>query len=1254
MTKTQTGLRWYHIAAIWLIAIGLIAGFAWFKLSRGGIRQIESEVGGQGEDEEDRDQEAPGERIDITEEVARQAQRYRNLSIAQIENERYADAIGTLLLLRELIPADPFVERNLLIAGLLRMQSEQGMELFGGDRKLRDSVVSFNLDISGNRAVSSFLIGQLHEQEKNPEAALEEYRDSTIQNPDFTTGWYMSFLGMKAAADPAIRQDGLTAMEKAVATLPENLFLQMELLVARLELKASGVPETLDSIWKLIEPFQEGIEQRTRVKLGEIIEKAKQDAAEQKWDSTLRAARMLTNVLRPEEIYQGDRVLVLPHLSSYLLRDFVHDLPRIPTNAETTIPNDITWERWNPQGIQPLSEIQDLAVEDLDLDGRLDLCVLRLRNLEAYGRAPGSEEWKLLFERELPQGYQRLLLADLDNDFEENRAIPVNPEPSGSIAPCQSADLDIIVFGPAGIATIENRFDATEQKRQAVPHPLAKELNSQSAVRTANVADLDGDGDLDLIVARTGSVELWANTGSMDFYDISRRSKLPKEVAPNVILVGDRDWDVDQDLVLLGGAVNGVLENLRHGRFIWRENEGGTAASFSEILDAEVFGRNRSGEWGVTGVDGERVSDFEPFRQYLRRRTSSLRELTEGESARRILRADFDNDGMKDCMLWGADEFHVMLMRRSVRSPGVIERTVWRPAESLSIPGEIRGADYGDLDQDGDLDLIWCDAEGVRCATNQGGNRFHWFDLSLIAQQIKQGGVSASGRVNSHGIGSVIEVRTDADLLAGIVRRPRNHFGLGSRKRVDVCRVLWANGIPANLLEPQQDQFVCEQQTLKGSCPYLYAWNGERMEFVTDLLWGAPIGLQFAENVLATPREWEYLKIPGEVLREKEGGYELSLTEELWEAAYFDEVKLFAVDHPVEIEIETNEKVGPPSVAEHRLFTARQKRLPTAVRDSRGNDLLSELTLRDDRYVPAFREKFRQGLVEDHYLEIDFGKLPPFEQLHLYLTGWLYPTDTSINVALSHDSRLNPPRPPSIQVPNANGEWQEAVPFCGFPGGKTKTVVYDLSRVFPTQDYRIRLSTNMEFYWDSVHFTLDEPGETVNQIPLSLKQASLRYRGCSARVEHLENGPERYDYSLVSEEARWPGLQGNLTRFGEVAELLAHSDDQLVVMGAGDEILLKFDAPSQSLPPGWKRDFILYNVGWDKDADLNTVSGTSVEPLPFRGMDAYPPVSPDVFPTVNAPGGRTYQDYLSTYQTRTHSPRRFWRHGFSSTVEPRP
>jgi hypothetical protein len=354
----------------------------------------------------------------------------------------------------------------------------------------------------------------------------------------------------------------------------------------------------------------------------------------------------------------------------------------------------------------------------------------------------------------------------------------------------------------------------------------------------------------------------------------------------------------------------------------------------------------------------------------------------------------------------------------------------------------------------------------------------------------------------------------------------------------------------------------------------------------------------------------------------------LRLTEELWEAAYFDSVALFAVDHPADAEVFTNEKVGPPSVAEHRLHTVRTRRVPVSAVDQAGRDVLPLVREEDDRYVRLFDYKLRQGYTQETWLELDLGELNGAEHITLFLTGWIYPTDTTINVALSQNPDLAGPQPPSLWMPDARGQWQEVLPFMGFPGGKTKTIAVDLTGLFPVDDYRLRIVTSCELYWDTVFFAVDEPPVEVREMRLPLLWAELRPRGVSRPIVHPDYGPERYDYERVL-PSPWLPMAGRFTRFGDVRELLAVDDDHLVVMGSGDEVALEFAVPDEPPPDGWTRDFILRNVGWDKDADLHTVYGQTVEPLPQHAMSRYPPQ-----PHESQLDDPDYQRYLDTYQTR--------------------
>ena len=296
-------------------------------------------------------------------------------------------------------------------------------------------------------------------------------------------------------------------------------------------------------------------------------------------------------------------------------------------------------------------------------------------------------------------------------------------------------------------------------------------------------------------------------------------------------------------------------------------------------------------------------------------------------SGRGLLSWDYDNDGVSDLLAWD-DQLSIY---RGVAGGGY-----QRVDLVESAPAAVRDCDVGDLDGDGDLDVVVANADGLTVLINDGGNANRWLDVALVARQIKGSETTASGRVNAHGVGNLVELKAGTRYEAAVVRGQTTHFGLGRRSAADVVRVMWLNGVPQNIIQPPPQRTVCEQQLLTGSCPYLYTWNGTAFEFVTDLLWASPLGLQAADGVLVPWREWEYIKVPGEKLRPKNGEYVLQLTEELWEAAYFDEVKLIAIDHPADVDVYSNEKVGPPEIAQFAIHTApRQTSSPCGPQPSR-------------------------------------------------------------------------------------------------------------------------------------------------------------------------------------------------------------------------------------------------------------------------------------------------------------------------------
>ncbi|HEY6783524.1 MAG TPA: hypothetical protein VI159_01155, partial [Gemmatimonadales bacterium] len=439
---------------------------------------------------------------------------------------------------------------------------------------------------------------------------------------------------------------------------------------------------------------------------------------------------------------------------------------------------------------------------------------------------------------------------------------------------------------------------------------------------------------------------------------------------------------------------------------------------------------------------------------------------------------------------------------------------------------------------------------------------------------------------------------------------------------------------------PGTDEDVLEQQILKGSCPYLYAWDGHQFSFVTDVMWrsalGMPLGIMAGGRGIAAAPPYasrEFLRIPGRALAPKDGRYVLQITEELWETGYLDDARLLVVDHPDSQDIYLDEGFVPPGPAPAtlELYPVAHPRLPVTATDEHGHDWRPELLARDDRYVAPLEPTRYQGIATPHDLVLDFGDLSRMDSVYLFLTGWIFPTDASINLALAYSHGAGPQVVfPYLEVKDRAGRWRR-VADVSFPSGKSKTVVVNLTGKFLSADRRVRIQTNMEIYWDQAFVAARGPVTSTKVTTLDPVAADLHYRGFSTQYRKGGRyGPQWPDYAKVTRESPWEPIVGDFTRYGDVLPLLHEADDRYAVTAPGDEITLQFEAGGLAPPPpGWTRDFVLYTDAWLKDSDRNTAAGGTVGPLPFHAMSRYPYGPNEAYPV-----DPVHRRYIEQYNTR--------------------
>ena len=713
-------------------------------------------------------------------------------------------------------------------------------------------------------------------------------------------------------------------------------------------------------------------------------------------------------------------------------------------------------------------------------------------------------------------------------------------------------------------------------------------------------ADIEADGDLDLILGiNDGEPLVLRNNGDNTF--------TPIHVFPNIsglrgFVWADLNGDGNPDAGLIDGSGKlHVFLNQRSGRFS-EVSSLPVAGEFKTITAADVSHR---GVLDLLAVQSDgaiiRLSDKDDGSGWERAEVAHVPEPANFLSGDlRLHAADLDNNGAIDLLLGRVT---------ASSDANALGALLWLGDEkggftsAMQVSGSGLVFDTADLNSQGRLDLVGLSRDGqpVR-AVNRGSKNYHW---QIIRPRARQ--ATGDQRINSFGIGGEIEIRSGLLVQMQPITSPEIHFGLGEQLGVDVARILWPNGSLRAEFALKADQEVVTEQRLKGSCPFLFAYNGREMAFVKDAVpWGSAIGLRInnlGSARIAATEEW--YKISRDELAPRGGFYDLRITGELWETYYYDFLALMTVDHPAGTEIFTDERFVVPALKPHIFVVGTTHKIAHAV-DDNGNDVTDVVRNLDNRYLDTFGRGQYQGVTRDHYVEVDLGDgVPASGPLYLIAKGWVHPSDSSINVAISQGSHEQA-HPLSLEVPDGRGGWVVKHPNLGFPAGRKKICVIDLSGAFrPGVPHKVRLRTNLEVYWDSIEWAQGLPDAEVEVMRLAPATADLHYRGYSQIRQANSSSPEIPDYNLLMSTTQiWRDLEGYYTRYGDVRELLAGVDDRYVIMNAGDEISLRFAAP-QAPPAGWVRDYVIAGDGWIKDGDYNTTYSATVRPLPHHDRTTY-------------------------------------------------
>jgi hypothetical protein len=458
--------------------------------------------------------------------------------------------------------------------------------------------------------------------------------------------------------------------------------------------------------------------------------------------------------------------------------------------------------------------------------------------------------------------------------------------------------------------------------------------------------------------------------------------------------------------------------------------------------------------------------------------------------------------------------------------------------------------------------------------------------------------------------------------------------GLGAAKEADVVRLLWPTGVLQDELAiaagARPD--IVELDRRGSSCPILFAWNGSKFEFISDIAGPGIVGHWIGPNQHNVPNPAEYLKVDGAQVQPENGKLRFRLIEPMEELDYVDQVRLLAIDHPTGVEVYPNGHFfSNPPFPQFKVITTEGARLPAGAWDGQGHDLLPLLKERDRQYVTDFPLQPYVGFADLHSLELDLGPWDSAKPLRLILDGFTdYYSASSIYSAWQAGIT---PIPPYVEARDASGQWVRVIDDMGFPAGLARTMVADLTGKVPAGTRRIRIQTNLRIYWDRIRIdnsSADLPFDA-NSVPLAA--ADLSFRGYPRVVEGNPVDDLKYIYEDVSLTGPYTRQAGNYTRYGDVRPLLTGVDEKYVILGSGDEIAVEFDSSLLANPPaGWQRDYFFFADGFDKDMDFYAAYGDTVAPLPFHTLLPFP------YPAgIGYPTDADHLQYFLEYNTRAIS-----------------
>jgi len=831
-------------------------------------------------------------------------------------------------------------------------------------------------------------------------------------------------------------------------------------------------------------------------------------------------------------------------------------------------------------------------------------------------------------------------------------------------------DLVLMQSGEQAIRVLRNKGDGSFAEFDAV----AAGLKAKGRAVACAVGDYDADGLNDLAVALDDAVLLFRNLGKGKFQEVTAEAGFTAKNKPTGIGFVDFDHDGDLDLLLTGsplqaaGTSNVLWRNNGNKTFTeWTEPVGFEGSGKTEAAILTDFNNDRAVDIAITGdvpspliyvnpregkyptqplfgaeklaaTKGISVLDYDKDgwmdiavthdgapgislwrnvegQNHIGRAFERVKlPLTDAVRGWGLTPIDIDNDGWIDLAVLVETKAGPQVRVLRNKGDGSFEdvsHTLGLDALKLQAP---RGLMAVDVDGDGAVDLIVTQLNAAPLLLrNVGGNKNHSIRLDLAGYADNKTAIGTKVEIFANGHWQKWELAGAAGLAT---QGPQQLLvGLGDADGIDLLRMLWPTGVLQDEIDLYHQKVIAMKEADRrgSSCPVLFTWDGHKYKMVTDVIGAGVVGHWFTPTRKNTPNPGEWIKVEGAQIAPVNGKLSLRFMEPMEEVNYIDQLRLVAIDHPENVEVNPDERfLDDPPFASGKVIASKNARLPIGAWDGAGKDVLDQISHRDHQFASGFTPSPYDGFANVHTLTLDLGPLDAKSPLKLLMTGYVnYFSATSLYGAWQAGIK---PISPYAEAQMPDGTWQRITGDVGFPAGLERTIVVDLSGKVPAGVRRVRLVSNLEIYWDQVLVDQSSDAE-VRTAELPLSSALLHFRGYPTQIDLKSPGDLDYDYDRVSLTGPFQHHRGNYTRMGDVTPLVTGVDDRYVIFGSGEEIAAEFDtAKLPALPRHWTRDYFFYANGFVKDMDWWDALPFTVAELPFHSMSAYPYPASETFP----------------------------------------